>query len=77
MARKINLRDPDFEPTDEELAELMNSAFSEIRKNRKNRKEVAPETGEEMVARKIREREVAREIERRIRNRMVADAGKD
>jgi hypothetical protein len=74
MARKINLRDPDFEPTDEELAELMNSAFSEIRKNRK---EVTPETGEEMVARKMREREVAQEIWRRIQNRMVADAGKD
>ncbi len=74
MARKINLRDPDFEPTDEELAELMNSAFSEIRKNRK---EVIPETGEEMVARKMREREVAREIWRRIQNRLVADAGKD
>lgn len=74
MARKINLRDPDFEPTDEELAELMNSAFSEIRKNRK---EVAPETGEEMVARKMREREVAQEIWRRIQNRLSTDVGKD
>ena len=31
MKRKINLRDPEFEPTDEELAELMHSAFAEVR----------------------------------------------
>ncbi|MBK9644291.1 MAG: hypothetical protein IPO67_03930 [Deltaproteobacteria bacterium] len=37
MKRKINLRDPEFEPTDEELAELMHSAFAQVRAKREAR----------------------------------------
>ena len=37
MKRKINLRDPEFEPTDEELAELMHSAFAGVRAEREAR----------------------------------------
>lgn len=74
MARKINLRDPEFEPTDEELAELMRSAFAEVRAKREAREArgdpppPAP-SEEELALRKVREREVADEIARRVRER--------
>ena len=34
MKRKINLRDPEFEPTDEEIKELMHSALAAVRVKR-------------------------------------------
>ena len=37
MKRKINLRDPEFEPTDEEIKELMHSAFAQVRAKREAR----------------------------------------
>jgi hypothetical protein len=43
MKRKINLRDPEFEPTDEELAELMHSAFAGVRAEREARERAVAE----------------------------------
>jgi hypothetical protein len=34
MARQINLADPDYEPTDEELQKLSRDAFATIRQQR-------------------------------------------
>ena len=30
VARKVNLADPDFEPTDDELQQLVHEAFAEV-----------------------------------------------
>lgn len=74
MKRKINLRDPEFEPTDEELAELMRSSFAEVRARREARGDLPPPppSEEELALRKVREREVADEITRRVRERWPA-----
>lgn len=52
MKRKINLRDPEFEPTDEELAELMHSAFAEVRAKREARERAVAEEIAARVARR-------------------------
>ena len=58
MKRKINLRDPEFEPTDEELAELMHSAFAEVRAKREAReREVADEIAARVAKRWTEQRE--------------------
>ncbi len=68
MKRKINLRDPEFEPTDEELAELMHSAFAEIRAEREVRGDSPPPalSAKDRARREAREREVAEQIAARV-----------
>lgn len=58
MKRRINLRDPEFEPTDEELAELMHSAFAEVRVEREARERaVADEIAARVAKRWMEQRD--------------------
>ena len=57
MKRKINLRDPEFEPTDEEIKELMHSAFAQVRAKREARERaVADEISARVAKRWMEER---------------------
>ena len=58
MKRKINLRDPEFEPTDEERAELLPSASAEDRAEREARERaVADEIAARVAKRWMEQRE--------------------
>jgi hypothetical protein len=56
MKRQPNLRDPEFEPTDEELAELMHSAFAEVRAKREARERAVADEIAARVAKRWTER---------------------
>lgn len=73
MKRKINLRDPEFEPTDEELAELMRSAFAEVRAKREARGDPPPPalSAEDQARREARKRAVAEQIAAGVRKQWM------
>ena len=52
MKRKIKLRDPEFEPTDEEIKELMHSAFAQVRAKREARERAV---ADEISAQELRQ----------------------
>ncbi len=56
MKRQPNLRDPEFEPTDEELAELMHGAFAEVRAKREARERAVADEIAARVAKRWPER---------------------
>lgn len=56
MKRQPNLRDPEFEPTDEELAELMHSAFAEVRAEREARERAVADEIAARIAKRWTER---------------------